>query len=89
MPSPASLDKPCVLTVQDKENIQNLDDLLMNVTTDSDEAATPTVAAANNGSTMTMDFGEDQQNIIPIHPDCEDDLIPSCCDACGSGASNC
>ena len=88
-PISASLDEPCVLSVQEKENIQKLDDSLVNVMTDSDEMSTPAVANTNNGSIMTVDFGEDQQNIIPIHPDCEDALIPSNCDAHGSGALNC
>lgn len=88
-PISASLDEPHVLPVQEKENIQKLDDLLVNVMTDSDETSTPTISNTNNCSTMTVDFGEDQQNTIPIHPDCEDALIPSDCDACGSGALNC
>lgn len=82
--------QPYVMSIDEQNNVKKMDELLKEyLGDDCDEIATPAVnAQSTQSSDMIVDFGEGKEQIVPIFPEFEDDLVPSDYDAYGGGALN-
>lgn len=82
--------QPYTMSIDEKKNIQQMEDLLQEFLGDnSDEIATPAInSQSTQDADMIVDFREGPQNLVPIFPEFEDDLVPSDYDAYGGGALN-
>ena len=74
----------------DKHNFATLSQMLLkSVDGEAIDLATPIIAhAATKSQDMIVDFGEDAGNLIPIHPEFEEPLVPEDYDAYGGGHLN-
>ena len=82
--------QPYVMSIDEQNNVKKMDELLKEyLGDDCDEIATPAVnAQSTQSSDMIVDFEEGKEQIVPIFPEFEDDLVPSDYDAYGGGALN-
>lgn len=73
------------MSIQDRNNIQQLQELLKNTAGKSSDLATPIVASEQvQNQEMIVDFGEQRGTLVPLGQEEEDDLIQADYDAYGN-----
>ena len=85
--SSSSYQEAYEMPVDDRKNFAELEQMILkSVDGEAIDLATPIVAnIATRNQDMIVDFGEEHDNIVPIHAEFEEPLVPEDYDAYGGG----